>query len=320
MQQPEDLKRAWSEYDALSERLAHYLKTSEEEFASLIAALDACWNMAENVQQAGSRLAESTRDAQAGRNIVREAWLEGCRVFRGFLVQIEQSSRGLAAAEKESSTLLGIAHQLQTNLAPLQHIAFHFRLEASHLPPQDSASVLTDYEELRHALACLKQAGDSQEATLTSILDQLSALTRAVIDASTLYAPRAAESEREVERNIASLLEIPREMLRVQNKASALGTVLAGGLKGTITALQGHDAIRQRLEHIMEALVRLRTEDVNEPEHVLLLQRHQAQSVLEQIVSTGMRIERELHTVIGCAQGIAGDDHVSTSGEDEVAR
>ena len=69
--------------------------------------------------------------------------------FRTFLNQIENASRGLASAEKETKELLGMANQLHTNLAPLQHIAFHFRLEASHLSAKDSSSVLTDYEEMR---------------------------------------------------------------------------------------------------------------------------------------------------------------------------
>ena len=320
MEQQESLSASWAGYEALSRRLVRYLKTSEEEFASLIAALDACWNMAESVQKAGVRLAESTKEAQDARKIVRESMLEGCRIFRIFLNQIQNASRGLASAEQETKDLLGMANQLQTNLAPLQHIAFHFRLEASHLSAHDSSSVLTDYEEMRNALTCLKQAGDSQERTLTTILDKLSSTTQSVIKASSLFASRAAKSEQEVERNIASLLEAPREMLRVQNKATALGTVLAGGLRGAIKALQGHDAIRQRLEHIMKGLGRLRAEPGDEPEHALLLERHQSKGVLDQIVSTGIRIEQELDTVIGCAQGIAGDETAPTSGDDEVAR
>src|ERR1700753_3885835 len=219
MEQQESLSASWAGYEALSGRLVRYLKTSEEEFASLIAALDACWNMAESVQKAGVRLAESTKEAQDARKIVRESMLEGCRIFRIFLNQIQNASRGLASAEQETKDLLGMANQLQTNLAPLQHIAFHFRLEASHLSAHDSSSVLTDYEEMRNALTCLKQAGDSQERTLTTILDKLSSTTQSVIKASSLFASRAAKSEQEVERNIASLLEAPREMLRVQNKA-----------------------------------------------------------------------------------------------------
>ena len=320
MEQQASLSTAWGRYEALSGRLTRYLKTSEEEFASLILALDACWNMAESVQKAGSRLAESTKEAQEGRKVMRESMLEGCRIFKTFLNQIEDARRGLASAEKETKVLLGMANQLQTNLAPLQHIAFHFRLEASHLSAKDSTSVLTDYEEMRNALTCLKQAGDSQELTLMTILDKLSATTQSVRQASTLFASRAAESEQEVERNIASLSEIPRDMLRVQNKASALGTVLANGLRGTIKALQGHAAIRQRLEHIMKALARLRTDRGDEPEHALLLERHQSKRVLDQIVSTGARIERELKTVIGCAHGIAGDDRALASGDDEVTR
>ena len=50
--------------------------------------------------------------------------------------------------------------------------------------------------------------------------------------ASSFFASRAAESEQDVERNIASLLEVPREMLRVQNKASALEQYWRAGFVG----------------------------------------------------------------------------------------
>jgi hypothetical protein len=321
MEQPESLATAWAEYEALSARLTRYLKTSEEEFASLIQVLDACWSMAESVQNAGVRLAENTSAAQDSRNILREAMLGGCRIFRTFLSQIEDASCRLALAEQETKELLGMTNQLQTNLAPLEHIAFHFRLEASQLSAKDSASVLTDYEEMRNALTHLKHAGDSQELTLMTILDRLSAATQSVAQASTSYASRAAESEQRVERDIASVSEVPRGMLRMQNKTIALGTVLADGLRGTIQALQGHDAIRQRLEHIMTALSGLRaTAQGAEPEHTLLLQRQQSRSVLEQIVTTGTRIEEQLNSVAGCAQGIAGDEQPPAVGDDEVTR
>jgi BRCT domain type II-containing protein len=60
------------------------LKTSEEEFASLIQALDACWSMAENVQKATARLSEFTDAASANQNVLRESLLEAAASSRSF--------------------------------------------------------------------------------------------------------------------------------------------------------------------------------------------------------------------------------------------
>jgi len=320
MEMQESLSIAWAGFDALSERLVHYLKASEEEFANLIVALDACWNMAESIQKAGARLEEHAEAAQAGRNVLRDSMLEGCGIFKAFIIQAQDAGRQLNSAAQETRDLLGMANQLQAVLLPLQHIAFHFRIEASRLSAQDSASVLTDYEDMRNALAYLKQASDSQERTLTTILGQLLAATRSVTEASALYALQAAESEERVERNIALLLDVPREMLRVQNKTSTLGTVLANGLSGAVQALQGHDAISQRLTNILDSLNRLRASQNDEPEHVLTLQRQQSKSLLDHILGAGARINQELNSAIGCVQSIAGDDQSSASGDDDVTR
>jgi hypothetical protein len=320
MEKEESLAIAWAGCDALSARLVQYLEASEKEFAGLIQALDACWNMAESIQKAGSRLEDHAEAAQAGRNVLRESMLEGCGIFKAFMVQTEDAGRQLASAAQEANELLGMANQLQALLFPLQHIAFHFRIEASRLSAQDSASVLTDYEDMRTALAYLKQASDSQERTLTTILAQLLAASGSVTRASGLYATQAAESEERVERNIAMLLEVPREMLRVQNKTSALGTVLSKGLSGAVQEIQGHDAISQRLRNILDALARLRDGQEEEPEHVLMLQRQQSKSLLDHIVGAGTRIKHELNSAIGCVQSIAGDDQASASGDDDVAR
>ena len=60
----------------------------------------------------------------------------------------------------ESST----ARHLQENIAPLTHIAFHFRLEASRLSPKDSASVVKAYEEMKQVVGFMTKAGDCSRA------------------------------------------------------------------------------------------------------------------------------------------------------------
>ncbi|MGA7693611.1 MAG: hypothetical protein WCA76_01215 [Candidatus Sulfotelmatobacter sp.] len=316
------LSLAWTKFEGLSTRLSGYLKTSEDEFASLIQALDACWSMAEKVQKATARLSELTDAASANQNVLRDSLLEGCGVFKKFLVQIQEVRRDLARTAQETGGLLGTSNRLQENIAPLKYIAFHFRLEASRLSPKDNASVLKAYDEMKQVVSFMKQAGDSQERGLLAILDTLTKATRSVELTSSSYALRAAESEEKVARHLELLASVPRDLLEAQNQASTLGIVLAKGIREAIKTLQGHDAIRQRLEHILGALASLRQDKdkKEEPEHALLVQRQQVKSLLELIVSTGSRIERELNSVIGCAQGIAGGGSARSCGDDEVEK
>ncbi|MGD0161187.1 MAG: hypothetical protein ABSB39_01860 [Candidatus Sulfotelmatobacter sp.] len=316
------LSLAWTKFEGLSTRLSGYLKTSEDEFASLIQALDACWSMAEKVQKATARLSELTDAASANQNVLRDSLLEGCGVFKKFLVQIQEVRRDLARTAQETGGLLGTSNRLQENIAPLKYIAFHFRLEASRLSPKDNASVLKAYDEMKQVVSFMKQAGDSQERGLLAILDTLTKATRSVEQTSSSYALLAAESEEKVARHLELLASVPRDLLEAQNQASTLGIVLAKGIREAIKTLQGHDAIRQRLEHILGALASLRQDKdkKEEPEHALLVQRQQVKSLLELIVSTGSRIERELNSVIGCAQGIAGGGSARFCGDDEVEK
>jgi hypothetical protein len=321
MEGQESLAVGWVKFEGLSTRLFRYLKTSEEEFGSLIQALDACWNMAENVQKATTRLAELTKVASGSQAaVIRKSLLGGCGVFKNFLIQIHEVRRQLACTVHETGGLLATSNHLRENIAPLTHIAFHFRLEASRLSPQDSASVLKAYEEMRQVVSFMKQAGDSQERSLLTILDKLSAATRSVDQVSASYAAQATESEESVHHNVDLLLEVSPDLLKVQKKASSLGVVVADRIREAVKVLQGHDAIRQRLEHILGALARVRRDHRDEPGHALLLQRHQAKSLLELIVKTGSRIERELNGVIGCAQGMVGDSYRLASADDQVEK
>jgi hypothetical protein len=328
--EPASLSSAWANYERLNTSLVRYLNTSEAEFASLIQALDACWSMAENVQKATAQLSEHTSAASANQNVIRQSMLEACAVFKKFLLQIQEVRRQLAGTAHQTGGLLGTARRLQENLAPLTHIAFHFSLEASRLSPTDSASVVKAYQEMKQVVGFMTKADDSQQRALLTILGKLSAATRLVEQTCASYALQAAQSEQKVVRHLDLLSLVPRSLLRVQNKASTLGTVLATSIREAVKALQGHDAIRQRLEHILGALAAVHRDNDNDnnndkaesqqddPGHALLLQRQQAKCLLEMVVNTGSRIERELNSVIGCAQGIAGDGATASSSDNQV--
>lgn len=125
---------------------------------------------------------------------------------------------------------------------------------------------------------------------LLTILGKLSAATRLVEQTCASYALQAAESEQNVVRHLDLISNRPPQPARTQNKASALETVLATSIGEAVKALQGHDAIRQRLEHILGALAAVRKNkpenQQDDPGHALLLQRQQAKCLLEMVVNT----------------------------------
>ena len=321
----ESLSSAWTKFDGVGQCLRHYLETSEEEFSSLIRALDVCWNMAENVHKATAQLNEFTDDALSSQTaIIQDSLLDACAVFKAFLGQVQEARGQLGATARQTRELLGTAQQLEKNIAPLKHLAFHFRLEASRLSDQEGSFLEKACEGTKQVVSSVQQAGDSQQSAMLTILHKLSTATQLVEDTCSSYATKAAESEQKVARSLALLSSAPRDLLEVKSKANALGTTLTQSIGEAVKALQGHDAIRQRLEHILEGLAKLRDgkdqDETVEPAHALLLQRLQAASVMELIGKTGTLIKRELNTVIDCSRNIAGEGSTPGAGGGERAK
>ena len=222
----------------------------------------------------GDRPVVGTTDAASEKqNVLRHSLLEGCGVFKKFLVEIQEVRRDLARTAHETGGLLG-PPALQENIAPLKHIAFHFRLEASRLSPKDSASVLKAYEEMKQVVSFMKQAGDSQER----VCWQFSTSSQRPPDWSTdvrllcLAGCRIGADSRASSR---STFERPPQPVAIAKPGEHFGNVLANGIGEAIKALQGHDAIRQRLEHILGALAAFAKTMIKgtrgEPEHALLV-------------------------------------------------
>jgi hypothetical protein len=319
MEAQASLAETWETFEEFSVRLVRYLKTSEEEFCRLIGALDDCWNLIENVRGATAHLAELTGAAGGGQTErIRQSMLDGCGVSRSFLAHIQGTSRQLDASIVKTRQLLGTSRRLQEDFAPLKYIAFHFRLEGSQLSPGDNASVLKMYQEMLEVLSRMKHSEASQEETLGVVLEKLSSATRLVEQASASFSVRANESEQRIQRNLDLLLEIPSDLLAVKDKADVLAAAVADGIRESVKALQGHDQIRQRLEHILSSLAAVREGGAMEPGHALFLQRQQTKQVLELIVGTGRRIQTELNGVIGSAQGLGGQEREG-SGIDQAA-
>jgi hypothetical protein len=311
------LAATWTRFEQLSARLTRYLGTSEGEFAHLIGALDECWSMAESVQKANAHLAGlSTAESDSESLAIRNSMLDGCRVFREFLEQIKVVGHELDLISQETKGVLRTSNLLLEDLVPLTHIAFHLRLESCRLAPEYAASVMKGHEEMVEVLGAMKQAGECQENTLTVIFDKLSEAARTVERALTSYAHEAAASEARIHHHLELLL--PLDVAESRRKAAALYTAIAASITEAVKVLQGHDAIRQRMEHILKSLAGVRENTLIEPGHTLLLERQQAKNVLEMIITTGSRIKVELNAVIASAQGLAGDIVSRAAAENEV--
>jgi hypothetical protein len=313
------LAATWTRFEQLSARITRYLGTSEEEFAHLIGALDECWSMAESVQKANAHLAGlSTAESDSESVAIRNSMLEGCKIFRKFLEQIQVVGKELELISQETKGVLRTSSLLLEDLIPLTHIAFHLRLESCRLAPEYAASVMKGYEEMVEVLGAMKEAGESQENTLTVILDKLSDASRTVERALTSYADEAAASESRIHHHLELLL--PPDVAEARRKAAALYTAIAGSITEAVKVLQGHDAIRQRMEHILKSLAGVRENTQIEPGHLLAIERQQAKNVLEMVLTTGSSIKVELNAVIASAQGLAGDTVSRAAAENEVDR
>jgi hypothetical protein len=311
------LAATWTRFEQLSARITRYLGTSEEEFAHLIGALDECWSMAERVQKANAHLAGlSTVESDSEGLAIRNSMLEGCGVFQKFLEQIHVMGKELELISQETKSVLRTSSLLLEDLIPLTHIAFHLRLESCRLAPEYAASVMKAYDEMVEVLGAMKAAGESQENTLAVILDKLSDASRTVERALTSYADEASASEARIQYHLGLLL--PPDAAESRRKAAALHSAIAASINEAVKVLQGHDAIRQRMEHILKSLGGVRGNTEIEPGHLLMLERQQAKNVLEMVLTTGSRIKVELNAVIASAQGLAGDTVSRATAENRV--
>jgi hypothetical protein len=311
------LEATWSRFEQVSARLTRFLGTSEAEFAHLIGALDDCWSMAESVQKANAHLSElSSVESDRESLAIRSSMLDGCTVFHKFLDQIQAIGHELEAVSQETKGVLRTSNLLLEDLVPLTHIAFHLRLESCRLSPEYASSVMKGYEEMVEVLSAMKEAGESQENTLTNILEKLSDAERTVDRALASYADEAAASEARIHHHLELLL--PPDVEESRRKAGSLHAVIAASITEAVKVLQGHDAIRQRLQHILKSLEGVPQNTEMEPGHALVLERQQAKNVHETIITTGARIKQELSAVISSAQGLAGDTVSRAAAENEV--
>ena len=306
MERPDTLELAWAGVDALRHRVAGYLQNSEQEFGELIQALEASWRVLEGVQDATRQIASLTAEATGIEvSAMRSSVLEGCAVFRRFLNQIDGVIEELGCTVLDTKRLLNTSNHLIEDLVPLRYIAFNFRLEAARLTAGQKASILQVSEEMNAVLGSMEATGHSQAKTLVGILESLTLVTQSVEQVSGGYAHRAVEGEQKLVLELDRLLEVPRELVEIQAKAKALEGAGAH-ITAAVKVLQRHDAIRQRLDHIMAALEDVRLGRGLEAGYALPLQRHQAKDVRGIVINAGADIAKELNAIMEVARAMAG--------------
>lgn len=323
-EQPESFAPEWARYNSVMARLATYMKTSEQEFAALIEALDTCWGLADNMMEANQRLSVLTiAGGGAESDAVRDSILRACDAFRGFLEGLNEVSQGLAVSARAARGLLGSANRLQEFRDPLRYISFFFRLEGARLEDEHNASLAKVSEEMQAVAKSLTRSGDAQQVTLGAIHEKLMSASLSVDSESATFSLWASEAEVNIQRALDQFIEIPPDLLAAQQRAAALGSQVTHGIQEAAKALQGHDSISQRLQHIVTSLDAVRDGECSGPGPVLYLQRLQTRDVLDRIVAVGASIEKDLRVVIEAASGIAGDktapSHVPVATDFEIA-
>jgi hypothetical protein len=97
--------------------------------------------------------------------------------------------------------------------------------------------------------------------------------------------------------------------------ATVAETQFAAAIRELARALQGHDAIRQQIEHLFASLDDLRHGRGMEGGHALVLQREHARHIRQAIEGAGDRIEREWNTLLASAR----EDHRDRPGSEHDA-
>src|SRR3984957_12392636 len=309
------LEATWTRFEQVSARLTRFLGTSEAEFAHLIGALDDCWSMAESVQKANAHLSglssvESDRESLA----IRSSMLDGCTIFRKFLDQIQAIGHELEAVSLETKGGSPYLQPLARRSCPLDPHCLSSPLRK--LPSVSGIRQFRDEGLRRDGRGAEREEGESQENPPTNILERLSDAERTVDRALASYADEAAASEARIHHHLELLL--PPDVEESRRKAGTLHSVIAASITEAVKVLQGHDAIRQRLQHILKSLEGVPQNTEMEPGHALVLERQQAKNVHETIITTGVRIKQELSAVIASAQGLAGDTVSRAAAENEV--
>jgi len=321
MHEQELITAEWRRFESLRSRLFGYLKNSEEEFSRLIQALIAYGEMEDQVRKATGRVCEfdgnSSLDQTAS---IRQAMLNGCEVFRKFLGQIDDVSQHLHSSVNETDALVGLSKDLQKSLEPFTYIAIQLRLEGARLAPANEAIISMFHKDMRGVLSSLTENRESQRTTLLAVRDKLSAARQAVELVSASFTIRATESENRIRLNLDKLSEVPPTLLEAQDKVTSLQEDVASGIRDEVRILQSHDAIRQRIEHILTSLEAARSIEDIEPARVLTMQRQQARAVREAITSTGTSIDAVLKGVIGSATQIAAESQKMSFGHEGVER
>jgi len=321
MHQQELITAEWRRFESLRGCLSGYLKKSEEEFSRLIQALIAYGEMEEQVRKATGRACEVDGDSRIDQTVaIRQSMLHGCEVFRRFLGQIDDVSQHLHSAVQETDALVGLSKDLQKSLEPFTYIAIQMRLEGARLVPDDKATISMFHKDMSRVLSSLTETRESQRTTLLAVRDKFSAARQSVEQVSASFAVRATESENRIRLNLDKLSEIPPTMLEAQDRVASLQEAVASGIRDEVRILQSHDAIRQRIEHILNSLEGARSIDDIEPARVLTMQRQQARAVRQAIASTGSSIDEVLKSVIGSATDIAAESQKMSFGHEGVER
>jgi len=210
------------------------------------------------------------------------------------------------SAVRDSARQIGRTFRgFQDTVASFQVLGSLTRIETARLGASG-----TEFGYLAAEVATLTQ---SIEASGQRIQEASSALHRQMQDALTQVTGLRASVLDQLPRLIAdvtggmrSVEERHRRAIDVFLRQAAEYKEVSGAFEDLISAVQFHDITRQQIEHVVEALARLRAEGSAEPRPVLALQASQLLHAEQVFGSSVGRIEHDLEGIAARVREMAG--------------
>lgn len=160
----------------------------------------------------------------------------------------------LTVCERRTQDLLGIQHRMHDIIAPLGVIAVLFKIESAYLPEEirDTFSTVTLEVERLHRLVDDTFAKDSLQMsraneTLGAVRTRLQSEFSFRVDEIRQKRGRVEEAVRRLDEHLAASAQLD-ERLRASNLA------LSGEMSRIVTGLQFQDIVKQKCDHVCEAL------------------------------------------------------------------
>jgi methyl-accepting chemotaxis protein len=231
------------------------------------AVVGVCGSFTGIAARARDAVAESSKLLE-GESAGQEATVEGAietsqRTIAGLLERTERagklSATAVARMEEVSQTVAGI----EDLLAQIQRIAFsnklvalNAKIEAVHVGELGSGFEVVAEE--------ISRQSDQSTELVGSVSERIQKMRARVVSAAGDLRDFLKEDREQLEESrknadgaLTMLLSLHRRMRDSLERSASENSRLAGDIASAVVSLQFQDAVKQRLEHVVEALIKL---------------------------------------------------------------